>query len=105
MLTPTQARQTVTGIWVTPIQYRMTDTRTHTTKMALIPGADDPTLYDAEELHEAVMYAEERFIEVLRDKPNWQQMPRETQHELGPHLKEIETSKRRRKEVGHGRYW
>ena len=82
----------------------MYNERTHTTREVVIPGADDSTIYDGAELEDATMAAMEQFALAVKDKPDWRPMPIDQQHELAPHLRSIEESKRRRKETSNPRY-
>ena len=92
----------ITGVWVTPIQFRMTDARTHTTRMLFLPQAPFMDLHEIEDLVEE---GKEMFAEYLAGKADHQTMPRTQQHECGPHLRAIEASKRRRRETGNRRYY
>lgn len=92
----------ITGVWVTPIQFRMMDRRTHTTRLLFLPQAP---IMEAAELADMVEEGKELFRDYLAGKATHQPMPKAQQHEFGPHLRAIETSKRRFREVGHGRYW
>lgn len=92
----------VSGVWVTPIQFKMYDTRTHTTRMLFLPQAP---IMAAAEIEDLVEEGKEMFREYLQGKAAHQEMPRSQQHELGPHLISIEQSRRRVRDVGHGRYW
>jgi len=92
----------ITGVWVSPIQYRMTNARTSTVRMLFLPQA--PMMEQAE-IADLVGEGEEMFRDYLASKATHQAMPKSQQHEFGPHLRAIETSKRRARQVGHGRYW
>lgn len=92
----------VSGVWVTPIQFKMYDTITHTTRMLFLPQAP---IMAPNEIEDMVEEGKEMFLDYLKGKGAHQEMPREQQHEFGPHLRQIEQSNRRFREVGHGRYW
>jgi len=92
----------IVGVWVSPIQYRMTNARTATVRMLFLPQA--PMMGPAE-IEDLVGEGEEMFRDYLAGKANHQAMPKAQQHEFGPHLRAIEASKRRARQVGHGRYW
>lgn len=92
----------IVGFWVAPNQYRMYDPRTNIKWMVLVPGAE---LLDGAEVEDVVAEANEEFAEYVKTQPAHQAMPLDQQHELAPHLREIAASKRRAREVGHGRYW
>ena len=92
----------IVGFWATPVQYRMYDARTRSTQMAFLPQA---AYLSPVEIEDMLGMARERFQEELTERGDHQTMPRSQQHEFGPHLRQIEASKRRFKQVGHGRYW
>ena len=92
----------ITGFWVGTDQYRMYDARSHTTWLVMIPGAE---YLDENEVADMVDEAREEFTEQVKERPDHQAMPRSQQNELAPHLREIEASKWRFREVGHGKYW
>lgn len=89
------------GVWVTPIQYRMTNPRTAAVRMLFLPQAAE---LDPHEIEDMVEEGKELFVEYLRSKGDHQTMPRSQQHDLGPHLQAIEASKRRVRETGNRRY-
>ena len=71
----------------------------------IIPGADK---LDPQRLENLVAWQTEETLEELKGpetsvtgKPHSKQFG----HDLGKHLKEIEASKQRVKETGHGKYW
>ena len=57
------------------------------------------------ERDDLVDWGKEQFLAYLDGRPTRKVMPRSQQHEFGPHLRSIEESKRRFRQVGHGRYW
>ena len=93
---------TVTGVWVTPTQFRMRDARTNAVRMLFLPqiGQLEPA-----EIEDMVESGKEMFAAYVAEKGTHQPMPRQQQHEFGPHLRSIEASKVRFAQVGHGRYW
>jgi len=93
--------ETIIGVWVSPIQYRMTNPRTATVRMLFLPQA--PIMEQAE-IEDLVGEGEEMFRDYLAGKANHQAMPKSQQHEFGPHLRAIEASKRRLRETGNRRY-
>ena len=101
-----QAHEKVVGFWVGAEQYQMYHERSHTTRNVFVPGANDPMIYDGAELEDAIYEAREHFAVEMADRnKTYKPMTRDKQHELAPQLKEIEESKSRREDVGHGRYW
>ena len=88
-------------MWVSPIQYRMTNARTATVRMLFLPQA--PMMGPAE-IEDLVGEGEEMFRDYLASKADHQVMPKTQQHEFGPHLRAIEASKRRFRETGNRRY-
>lgn len=93
----------VTGLWVNDYTYQMYDARTHRHRRVVV-FARDGGLSEPEEVADIVAEYKERFAAELRETPNWQPMPREQQHELGPHLNEIKETKRRYRETNNHRY-
>ena len=97
--------ENITCFWASPTMFHMYHERTHTTRDVGIPGADQPDIYDGAELEDVTASILEQFAVAVKDKSSWRPMPLDTQYELHPHLEDIEGSKRRFNEVGHGRYW
>jgi len=89
------------GVWVSPIQYRMTNARTSTVRMLFLPQAP---MMEPAEIEDLVGEGEEMFRDYLAGKATHQGMPKSQQHEFGPHLRAIEASKRRFRETGNRRY-
>ena len=99
-----QATPTVTGVWKNEYQYRMYDSRTHTSRLVFVCALDGG-MSEPEEVEDVIAEYKERFVEELKDKPDWVRMPLDQQHELAPHLRAIEASKRKRRETGNPRYY
>jgi hypothetical protein len=95
----------ISGFWVSDIQYRMYDPRTHTTKMVFVPGANDPTLYDVDELNDIVEDVRTRVQAEIDEKANYQAFSKDEQHDFGDLLHEINASKKHRRETGNERYF
>ena len=98
----------VTGFWVSSWQYRMSDARSGKVKVLMVPEAalQDPELrMEPEELEDITLEYRERFGAELRGAPAKKLMPRNTQHDMGRALNEIEASRQHRKESLHGRFW
>ena len=98
------ATPTVSGMWVNDYQYRMYDSRTHISRLVFV-AALDGGLSEPEEVADVIAEYSERFVEELRDKPDWRPMPIDQQHELAPHLRAIEASNRKRLETGNPKYF
>jgi len=98
------APPTINGMWISGHQYKMVDTRTHTTRMITVPGAGYSALVEQSELLDIVEEYKERFQQDMKDKPKFQVMDRKKQHDFGATLLQIRQSKKRRHETGSPRY-
>ena len=92
------------GFWINDYTYRMYDERTHQTRMVHVMPLDGG-VSEAEEAQDVVEEYIERFEDDLKKIPTHVNMARDQQREFGPHLRSIEETNRRFREVGHGRYW
>ncbi len=86
----------INGWWISPIQYQMYSPRTRKVRLLLIPGADDPTIMDEDEVGEYVSDAHDWFRDELDGAPDFIKMDRPMQQEFGKNLIDIRISNKER---------
>ena len=92
------------GFWVNDYTYRLYDDRTHNTKQIAVMSIDGLPA-EPEEMQDIVEEYKEQFAAECALMPNHVDMEISQQHELAPHLRSIEESKRRMRETGNRRYY
>jgi len=92
------------GIWVGSNHYQVTDDATGKSEVVTILGADDEMndpVFMQEQTHRAREWVADSWAKAQPKPP----LTKDQQHELGEALTDITTSKRHRRETGHGRYY
>ena len=94
----------LTGLWTGRHSYKVLDPASGRSETVVIMGTDEE-MDDPVNTDELAHWARERVAAGWASEQPKPELTKHQQHDLGAVLKDITASKRRRREVGHGRYW
>ena len=95
---------TKTVAWLNAYTFQLSDERTGRTFRVVVPYADEPDFYSADEMEDIVGHAIERFKTDCLEQPTHEAMRKSDQHAMGKLLEEIKVSRQKRKELGGPAY-
>lgn len=90
--------------WVNPFTFQLSDKRTNITRQVVVPYADEPDFYSADEMEDIIGHAKENFERDMADKPTHVFPDKAWQHGLGQVLNEIKVARLNRLELGGPKY-
>ena len=94
----------LTGLWTGRHSYKVLDPESGRSETVVIMGTDEE-MDDPVNTDELAHWARERVAAGWATHQPKPELTKDQQHELGEALTTITASKRRRREVGHGRWW
>lgn len=96
----------ITGLWVGPNQYKVSDSERNKSEVVMIPTTDiaGRPVYDMVELHELEHFARDQASQRFK-QPIKEPLTGVQRRDLGGVLKDIKSSRDHRRESLHARYW
>ena len=87
-------------LWLNGFTFQLSDKRTGRNFRVVVPYADEPGFYSADEMEDIVGHAIERFESDCLERPTHEAMRKSDQHDMGQVLNQIREARTQRKELG-----